>query len=138
MSKLIMASLETCADQGVDITDDVYARFFVADNPASALMDHSDQYMRGRMLQEVIDLLLSEDDEGGLKWEVDNHLKSYNVDVSMYATFFEALKTAVASQLGEQWTPAYAQAWSDRISSMLQQIEDVASAQLTDRAALTE
>ena len=128
MSQLIMASLETCADQGVDITDDVYARFFVADSPARALMDHSDQYMRGRMLQEVIDLLLSEDDESWLNWEVGNHLKSYNVDVSMYATFFEAVKTAVASQLGEQWSPAYAQAWSDRISSLLKQIEDVASA----------
>ena len=128
ISDLISDSLEACAEQDLDISDGVYQRFFAADKAAAELMDHSDQQMRGRMLQEVLQMLLSEDDTDYLTWEVSNHLLSYNVTLGMYATFFEALQSSVASELGDQWTPAYAQAWQAKTVSLLAQIKNVAPA----------
>lgn len=128
MSDLIRDSLEACGQQEVDITDGVYQRFFAADQAAFELMNHSDQYMRGRMLQEILEMFLSEDDKDYLSWEVSNHLLSYNVAVSMYATFFEALQTTVASVLGDQWTPTCAEAWQSKTTALLAQIQKVAPA----------
>ena len=46
-------------------------------------MDHSDQYMKGRMLAQVFELLLDDEHLGEgsyLRWEVNNHLLAYGVD----------------------------------------------------------
>lgn len=127
MSELVRDSLEACAELDVDITDAVYQRFFATDKAAAELMGHADQYMRGRMLQEVVELLISEDDADYLKWEVTNHLLSYAVDESMYTTFFNAVQAAVADGLGAQWTPAYAQAWRVKTTSLLDAIQVLAA-----------
>lgn len=125
MSDLVTDSLMACAEQAGDITDTVYQHFFDACTSAGQLMDHSDEGMRGRMLQQTLELLMDEvgDDEGYLAWEVANHVQAYYVKLDMYPAFFEAIQDAVAGAMGKQWNDEYANAWSEKISDLLEAIE---------------
>jgi hypothetical protein len=131
MNQLISTSLETCAELEGDITEKVYAQFFTTCEAALPLMDHSDQYMKGRMLAQVFELLLDDDHlgEGGyLRWEVNNHLLAYGVDVVMYRSFLDALCDVVKKSLGTTWTVALARAWATKIDQLLAEIYSEASA----------
>ncbi|MGI9325326.1 MAG: globin [Pseudomonadales bacterium] len=122
----VIDSLQRCADANLDVTDAVYERFFERNSNAQALMDNSDQYMRGRMLDQVLVMIMSEpsdEDAGYLHWELENHLLAYGVEVAMYADFMWALKDSVESALGPDWQAADAASWSNRISAFLAQIE---------------
>ncbi len=127
MTEHIRNSLETCADQDIDISEDFYRRFFESDRGAAELMSHCDTHMKGRMLHEVLELLLG-DTEDYLRWEVGNHLTSYQVDFGMYTTMFEALLQSVQQALGDRWTPDMESQWRQRIDGLLEQIGAVASA----------
>ena len=129
MDPILSASLEQCSDNEGDITDQVYERFFAGCQAALPLMNHSDQYMKGRMLAQVFELLLDDDQigEGGyLRWEVNNHLSAYGVDVSMYRSFLDALCDTVKQSLGSAWTTSQATAWAERIDWLLADIYSVA------------
>lgn len=89
---MILDSLEQLADQDVDLTDDVYERFFESCTAASALMRHTDQHMRGRMLGQALELLLTKDVSEYLEWEIDNHQSAYAVEADMYKPFFLAIR----------------------------------------------
>ena len=131
MSQLISTSLEQCAEREGDIMEKVYARFFASCEAALPLMDHSDQYMRGRMLAQVFELLLDDDHlgEGGyLRWEVNNHLLAYGVDVAMYRSFLDALCEVVKESLGTSWTVALTNVWATKIDELLTEIYAEASA----------
>ena len=122
-----MDSLEQCGEAGVDITPLVYARFFELCPAAHELMGHSDDHMQGRMLEQVLDLMFSDQHfgEGGyLDWELDNHLVGYQVAGSMYTHFFAALRDTVANTLGDSaWTPAMATAWEQKIARIMAHVE---------------
>ena len=60
MSDLVTDSLMACAEQAGDINDTVYQHFFDSCTSAGQLMDHSDEGMPGRMLQETLELLMDE------------------------------------------------------------------------------
>ena len=131
MDELISTSLEDCAELEGDITDKVYARFFATCEAALPLMEHSDQYMKGRMLAQVFELLLDDDHlgEGGyLRWEVNNHLLAYGVDVAMYRSFLDALCEVVKESLSANWTQALASAWDTKIYGLLTDIYSDANA----------
>lgn len=128
----ISDSLEQCAEQAGDITDAVYERFFAICPSAEPLMGHSDQGMKGRMLAQVIELLLTDEhlgEDGYLRWEVDNHLLAYGVEVGMYTTFMSALHEIVRNSLGDAWSDSQQQAWESRISTLLNDIQTEAAAQ---------
>jgi len=118
-------SLERCAEAAGDITEEVYQRFFKVCGNAVDLMGHSDQYMKGRMLAQVVELLLTDEhmgEEGYLRWEVDNHVLAYGVDVGMYNAFLDALRDTVRDAVGDAWGPAHAKAWAGRVDSLLEEI----------------
>ncbi len=122
----VIDSLQRCADANLDVTDAVYERFFARNPSAQGLMDNSDQYMRGRMLDQVLVMIMSEpseEDAGYLRWELENHLLAYGVKLDMYADFMWALKDSVEAALGSDWQAADAAAWSNRISEFLSEIE---------------
>ena len=125
MSDLVTDSLMACAEQAGDITDTVYQHFFDACTSAGQLMDHSDDGMRGRMLQQTLELLMDEpgNTDGYLAWEVANHVQAYYVELDMYPAFFNAVQDTVAAAMGEQWNDDYAGAWAQKISGLLQAIE---------------
>ena len=130
-AEIIAESLERCAEAAGDISDPVYARFFESDAVAHGLMAHSDQYMRGRMLEQTIELLLTEQpaEPGGyLEWEVDNHLSAYGVQVDMYASFLRSVRETVATCLGAEWNDTYAAAWDEHTDSILTAIGNAPAA----------
>ena len=106
-------------------------RFFAANDAASDLMAHSDEGMRGRMMAQTLELLLTDEHlgEGGyLRWEVNNHLLAYGVDVSMYEGFLNAVVDVIKESLGEDWNDCYAQAWRTKVDALLTDIFAEASA----------
>ncbi len=121
---LVTETLDLCAETGADITEPVFKRFFTQSAESADVMGHSDQYMRGRMLEQTIALLLDADLEGDtpyLKWEMDNH-RSYGVALSLYAPFFDAVRETIKEQLGEKWSAEHAKAWDQRIDKVIKAI----------------
>ena len=120
---LILESLELCAETGVDITNPVYERFFELSDSGHELMHHSDDHMRGRMLEQVYELLFAtdfDDPNSYLHWELDNHLVGYHATPEMYEAFFAALTEIVGKTIGEDvWHQKFAQAWSVPIEKIL-------------------
>lgn len=123
--ELITNDFVRVSELDIDLADDIYQRFFDSCEAAVPLMGNSDIYMRGRMLEQVYELFMDESHEGEggyLRWEVDNHLDAYNVDVSMYESFLHAVKDATKAVLQANWDSRHEKAWDSRISSLLSDI----------------
>ena len=127
MQSSIIESLDACAQEDIDICEDVYPRFFHDNSAAYALMDHTDIHMKGRMLAETLELLITES-PNYLEWEVANHLLAYNVNITMYGAFFQAIQDSVAAALGAQWNETYALAWKDGTDKLLREIQTISEA----------
>ena len=72
----VTRGLTISADRLGDIVPTVYERFFALSDEGRQLLGHSDQYMRGRMFEEVLELLMSDEPfgpNGYLDWELRNH-----------------------------------------------------------------
>ena len=70
---LISDSLECFAERHGDMAPRFYERFFELNPDAAALMEYSDEYMRGRMFASMIELFLSDEHlepSGYLTWEL--------------------------------------------------------------------
>ncbi len=121
MSDAVVESLSLCEE---DLSQPVYDRFFAASASGRELMGHADEYMRGRMLQQVFELFMLDGAEADdyLAWEVDNHIASYGVHADMYRDFFDALQVSVKESLGDAWTTDFDAAWSARIEDLLEKI----------------
>ncbi|MEM9621190.1 MAG: globin [Pseudomonadota bacterium] len=121
----ITRSLEICANNLGDIVPQVYQRFFQLSAPAQQLMGHSDDQMRGRMFEQTLELLMTDDhfgENGYLDWELDNHLLAYQVDREMYEAFFAAITDVVREGTGDAWGTADAAAWQARTQLILDQV----------------
>ena len=127
----VLASLEALAETGKDITSDVYERFFTLRPDAEQSMEHTDTYMRGRMMEEVLQLLMTTPDqvsEKYLQFETENHTQSYGVDLALYQPLLEAVRDTVQSGLSPDWTDKCDRAWSERITALVSAITRAASA----------
>ncbi|MEZ5557550.1 MAG: globin [Pseudomonadales bacterium] len=119
---IIGRSLELAAERAGDVTAEVYARYYHDCPAAATVMSHVDQHMQGRMLTEVLTLLLSEDqqsDAGYLDYEVENHRLSYSVRPEMYPALFHAVRDVVRAAVGPDWDAATEAAWTRRIDDLL-------------------
>lgn len=123
----VLASLELLED---DITRPVYERFARACPQWAALMDHMDGYMLGRMMSDVLTLLMTppeEIDRHYLTFEVDSH-RAYGVTPDMFPPLLEAVRETLQDTLGRRWTEAMDQAWRQRIAALAEDIDSVAGA----------
>lgn len=123
----VLASLELLED---DITRPVYERFARACPQWAALMDHMDGYMLGRMMSDVLTLLMTppeEIDRHYLTFEVDSH-RAYGVTPDMFPPLLEAVRATLQDTLGRRWTEAMDQAWRQRIAALAEEIDSVAGA----------
>ena len=121
----VIACFEKCAEAAGDINDAVFERFFALDEQAAQLMLHSDVHMRGRMLDQTLELLMTDEHfgpEGYLAWELDNHLDAYRATPAMYEAFFAAIEAVLADSLGNQWRTEDTQAWRSRVDLVMQQV----------------
>ena len=122
---LVYRSFELAAERIGDIVPPVYERYFARDPDAAALMAHMDELTLGRMLTEVVRLLMSTDyaeDSGYLDFEVKNHEWAYQVRARMYGELLLSVRETVADALGAEWNAAYARAWDARITELVKEI----------------
>lgn len=125
VSGFISASFERVAEEVDDLSGLVYRRYFAADQAAAALMAHMDDLTRGRMLNEVLRLVMAWDpaaDAAYLDFEVRNHQYAYQVDGRMYRELLLALRDTVAEILGDSFELERV-AWDARVAELLAEIE---------------
>ena len=123
--KLISDSLELYAERHGDMAPRVYERFFELNREAAALMEYSDEHMRGRMFASMVELYLSDEHLGPggyLDWELENHIKAYSATTAMYESLFQSMRDVLDKDLGTDWRPEWQHAWSSRIARILQQV----------------
>ena len=122
---LISDSLELYAERHGDMAPRVYERFFELNPEAAALMEYSDEYMRGRMFASMVELFLSDEHlepDGYLTWELENHIKAYSATTAMYESLFESVLDILISDLGSEWHSEWSLAWQNRIALIMKQV----------------
>ncbi|NKB99927.1 MAG: hypothetical protein GKR90_15710 [Pseudomonadales bacterium] len=123
--EVVINDLEAIAESHGDIVPLVYQRFFDVSDDGKMLMGHSDIHMQGRMFEQVLELLFTDDHFGPgcyLQWELENHLDAYGATPSMYQAFFEAVVSVAKSCLGEDWQLTNAEAWQQRVDQILTEV----------------
>jgi hypothetical protein len=124
MEDLVLKTFEQAAERGDDITADIYRRYYQRCPQAQALMSHVDPYMQGRMMEEVLNLLMTEPGElpdGYLAFETANHA-SYGVLLAMYPDLLLAVRETVRDAVGDDWNDACDRAWDQRTAALLAHI----------------
>ena len=124
---LVSDALECYAECHGDMAPRVYKRFFELNPEAAALMEYSDEYMRGRMFASMIELFLSDEhlEPGGyLTWELENHIKAYSATTAMYESLFQSMRDVLDNDLGADWRPDWQEAWSNRIDRIMEQVKE--------------
>jgi hypothetical protein len=124
---LIISSLEIAAERSGDITPAVYDIYFENSPGSRELMAHVDHLVRGKMLEEVMRLLMVEDmavEDQYLTFEMKTHEESYSVIESMYASLLQAVWQVVREGTGEEWNAAYETAWQERVASLHDEIKN--------------
>jgi len=126
MDDPVSLSLELAAESAGDITVPVYEKYFERCSGSAALMSHIDDIVRGRMLSEVMRLVMSptfDDEQQYLDFEVRNHSNAYSVEPHMYGNLLGALKDTIQESLQGQWNDAFDAAWDKRIAELLEEID---------------
>lgn len=121
---LILTSLEITAERAGDITDTVCERFFSKCPDSRELMEHIDLGVQGRMIEEVMRLLMVPDSHtqsGYLEFEIKTH-RAYGVRMDMYSNLLNAVQETVESALGELWNHEFQDAWQQRLNSLVNEI----------------
>ena len=117
-------SLEVAAERGGDICPAIYDAYFARCAGSRDLMQLTDIYMRGRMLDSLFELLLADDvaeQFAYLRFETKNHA-SWGVKLHMYETLLTAVRDTVRDVCAADWTPAMAAQWEARIGALLAEI----------------
>ena len=123
---LISDSLELYAERHGDMAHRVYKRFFELYPEAAALMEYSDEYMRGRMFASMLELFLSDEhlEPGGyLTWELENHIKAYSATTAMYESLFQSMRDVLDNDLGARWRSEWQEAWASRIGCIMEHVK---------------
>ena len=122
---LISDSLECYAERHGDMAPRVYECFFELNPEAAALMEYSDEYMRGRMFASMLELFLYNEhlEPGGyLTWELENHIKAYSATTAMYESLFQSILTVLETDLGADFRTDWKAAWLSRITQIMSQV----------------
>jgi len=124
---LISDSLELYAERHGDMAPRVYERFFELDRKAAALMEYSDEHMRGRMFASMLELFLSDEHLGPggyLNWELENHIKAYSATTAMYESLFQSMHYVLDKDLGAEWRSEWQEAWANRVDRIMEQVTE--------------
>lgn len=126
MEDPVIASLEVAAAQAGDISEEVYKRYFERCPGSQALMSHIDHLIRGKMLDEVLRLIMLPGfsaEQQYLDFEVKNHRLAYSVEPHMYRNLLSALRDVVKDAAGKAWDDDIEVAWQTRIDMLTGEIE---------------
>ena len=126
--ELIERSFELAGERTGDITGPVYEAYFARCPGSRELMKLTDQYMRGRMLESVLVMLMvgsAQEQREYIRFETKSHL-SYGVLPHMYENLLGAVRDTVRAALGSDWTESIEAAWTARLDNILQEIHAAA------------
>ena len=124
---LIDQSLERAAETLDDFSEQVYKHYFDLQPDAEQLMSHIDDIVRGKMMAEIIRLLLVEDyqqEQDYLLFEARTHADSYFVVDDMSADLLTAVVAAVQEGAQDSWDAKFEQAWDEKSQSLLVAIRE--------------
>jgi hypothetical protein len=125
MNDPISESLELAAESAGDITEAVYRLYFERCPGSAELMSHIDHIVRGRMLEEVLRLLMQPDycgEQEYLDFEMKNHRQAYSVEPHMYGNLLGALRDTIRDSLDSAWSDEFEAAWQARLDRLLEEI----------------
>ena len=117
----ILSAMETLAEKAGDVTPAIFRRYFERCQESRALMDHMDEHMLGRMMDQVLLLIMESGEEelaSYLNFETANH-RSYGVEAHMYGSLLHSVQDVIAETLGDDLTPSMARALKARIDYLL-------------------
>lgn len=126
----VVASLEHLAEHAGDVAQELYRRFAERSPDSAALMTHMDEYMLGRMMQDVLLLVMTPPDEIDrhyLSFEVESH-RAYGVTPAMFLPLLEVVRDTVKLHLRERWTAQLEAAWNERLVRLGAHLADAAQA----------
>ena len=124
--EIIITAFEQVAETAGDITESVFRCYFEQSSDSAALMDHMDKHMLGRMMDQVLLLLMESGDTelaSYLEFETKVH-KSYGVEMSMYQDLMWSVCQVVGEVLDTDFHPDVADAFEERIGFLLREIEN--------------
>ena len=117
----LITSLELAAQRVPDFYHRVFERYFELCPDSQALMSHTDSHIRGRMMEQVVSLLMDDDIESldtYFAFEAANHL-SYGAKPHMYENLFNACEQIVTSANAGDWNKTAAGAWQTQTARLL-------------------
>lgn len=120
----IITAMELAAEAAGDITGAVFDRYFARCSDSRALMEHMDEHMLGRMMEQVILLLMEsgeEELESYIEFETASH-RAYGVKPHMYESLMLAVQDVISQALGDAFTEDMALALQSRIDFLLREI----------------
>lgn len=117
----LLDSLESAAAAQPEIYALAFDRYFELCPESRELLQHSDELMRGRMMEQVMSLLMDENAAGlevYFKFEVNNH-EGYGAAPHMYRHLFQACKDVTSAHGGKGWNAQAERAWDNQIQLLL-------------------
>jgi|GEM_PF-600542 len=131
--QLVTESLQQAADAEPDIYAVAFERYFQLCPESRELLQHTDDLMRGRMMEQVMSLLMDEDAQSldnYFRFEVGNH-ESYGALPHMYVHLFQAcrevveevVQEAVKHNSADGFSQEMARAWEEQIGVLLAMIK---------------
>lgn len=121
-SQILSRCFEQLADTDTDIAPAVYARFTTAMPEALQHIGYLDERMKGRMLDQVYQLLLGETDDNYLAFEAKMH-KGYGANTALYRGLLSAVRDTVKDALAASWSAQEDAAWDASINRIVGDIE---------------
>lgn len=125
----IYASLERLAEQHDDVTALLHERFAARAPDSAALMTHMDEHMLGRMMSDLLTLVMTppeEIDNGYLGFEVQSH-RAYGVTPDMFPPLLEVVRDVAREASGAAWDADTDSAWQRRLEDICAAIDGVAA-----------
>ncbi len=120
----LVESLTLAAETVPDFYAAVFDRYFELCPESRELMQHTDDHMRGRMMEQVVLLLLDDNIESletYFAFEIANHV-SYGAAEHMYGNLFSACQQVVQEGIGDAWNSAVERSWNNQLQRLLDSI----------------
>ncbi len=120
----IIAAMELIAEKVGDVSPAIFKRYFERCNDSKTLMEHMDKHMLGRMMDQVLLLLMESGEEelgSYIDFETSSH-RSYGVKPHMYESLMLAVQDVFSQSLGSDFTSDMIEAFRSRIDHLLGEI----------------
>ena len=123
-TEVLRQCLEAVAEADVDISPEVYAAFSASWPESDMHLAILDERMRGRMLDQVYQLLLGETNDDYVQFEARTH-REYGASPALYRGLLTAVKSTVRDHMGADWAATQEAAWDRSIERIVDEFAQV-------------